>query len=210
MQDENNIDAEDGLNSESLSNIEETTSEIKSVVEDSTVDYYDASKSLKENLEVFFTKYRKSKLKHVPKLVSEFKGKEAEVMAYLNYKYVTKVNALVKGEPVPSFGSKRKVSELDSSLDFMDDQLNDTPKKSKKGLIIGIIAVLVLALVGWFFVKPMLSGDHKEDAVHEEVENNVETTVEEPEIKVEDIEEHLESANTAEDSAAMIERMLGE
>ncbi len=59
---------------------------------------YNENISFEENLTTFFKKYRKSKLKLVPKIVEQFKGKEKEVFNHLHYKYVSRVQDIINGK----------------------------------------------------------------------------------------------------------------
>lgn len=79
-------------------------SAMKTEIEPLPAKYYDPSKSFKTNLEEFFTKNRKSKLKHIAAIVEKFEGREEEVMRYLYYKYVVKPISIINGQK-PSFRS---------------------------------------------------------------------------------------------------------
>lgn len=168
--------------------------------------YFDDSKSFEENLTDFFQKHRRSKLKHVPALVEKFTGKEEQVMEYLNYKYVTRVNAIIRGEK--SSFSRNKTTQPSGH----ENTEATAKKKGKAGLIILIVVIVLAALIGGYFFLGSSGGHTEEDEAesveHVQEENN--TPTEESTASSNEIHEHLEKAGTAEDSIALIEKMLEE
>ena len=185
---------------------EELVSETPEPIEQSNY-YFDDSKSFEQNLTDFFQKHRRSKLKHVPALVEKFTGKEERVMEYLNYKYVTKVNAIIRGEK--SSFSRNKATQISGN----ESAGASTKKKSNTGLIILIIVIVLGAIAGGYFLWGYLSSHSEENGTEavEQVQEENNATPEEsstPNESSNEIQEHLEKAVSAEDSIALIEKML--
>lgn len=68
---------------------------------------YDTSKSFEQNLSDLFSRFRKSKLKLIPKIVKEFKGREQEAFDYLHYKYVVWPESLLNKTSLPLYSESK-------------------------------------------------------------------------------------------------------
>ncbi len=170
-------DFNDDLNEQELQNIEENIAE---QLPQNNHYYFDQSQSFLDNLTAFFKKYRPGKIKHAKALAKEYKGQEEEVLDYLYYKYVTRVNALVNKKRIPPFrpgerlaprigdtqidntsrrltpGPRKVMTDLpEGNHESFEEHLDDSTTKPKKsGVLKWLILVLIigtLAALGYFF-----------------------------------------------------------
>lgn len=110
------------------------------------------SAEFEAKLTEFFSQHKESKLKLVPRIVEEFKGKEAQVLQHLHNKYVL---GLVTEKPVKAPKAKAEGKSADTAK---APASGDKPKSKKKLIIIIVVAVVVVALgvVGFLFKDKIL------------------------------------------------------
>lgn len=111
-----------------------------------------SKEDFEEQLVSFFTKHRKSKLKFVPEIVKNFSQNQAEVMDYLNYKYVRRVEAIINNSSAGGF-----VRSAEGAVDNVVTEVKEK-SKSKLGLIIGVVVVLLVLAAAAYFFKDKLMG----------------------------------------------------
>jgi len=199
---------------EELMNIEENIAE---QLPSNSNYYYDDSKSFKDQLTEFFTKYRPGKLKHVKALVKEYKGQEEQALDYLYYKYVTRVEAIVAKKRIPQYIPGQRLAVRIGGEPFIGRKLVDlegqnsaegisftegaSSVKKKKGLLYGLVVLVILLALFFLFKDKIMGGSHEDHSSNEKVEEVLNS-----EEKIS--KESLEHATTVEDSVALIEKIL--
>lgn len=127
------------------------------------------SAQFEKELTDFFNKYQKSKLRFVARIVNEFQGHEAEVLEHLHNKYVLKITPEKKkksGKKKSSGAAANTITDGhgghgETKTEAIES--GEKPKKSKKWLIITIIAIIVLGGGGtavWMFKDKLFGGGH--------------------------------------------------
>lgn len=189
---------------------EEALLELEGVMPHAQIEYskrvssvYDDSKSFEQNLHDLFSRYRKSKLKYIPKIVREFKGREQEAFDYLYYKYVLQVDALMNRSDISD--SKLFISSKHDSLP-KTSQVQIKRKKNNQSSIIWILvsvaAILLVSGILWYFLS------RQED--HSSTPSNTPSASTAGMGIIESSQEKLKTALSKEDSIRIIEQALDE
>lgn len=115
-------------------------------------------------LNEFFTKHKPSKLRHVAKIVSKFKGQEEFVLEHLNNKYVLGIPTV----KTKKTAGHKSAEGHDSGHGHAQIEETGAKPKSKKKLIIIIVVVLVVVLgaVGFMMKDKLFGGGHSKEAEH--------------------------------------------
>ena len=155
------------------------------------------SSEFEAKLNEFFTQHKESKMKLVPRIVEEFKGKESIVLEHLHNKYVLKIVA----EKPKKSAHKAEAAHSETShpaAPSAEAKPNPIAIGSKKKLIIIIAVVVVVAGLGvlGFLMKDKFLGKHEEPAKTEAGAGETKAEAEQPK------QETAPAAETKKDSAS--------
>lgn len=157
-----------------------------------------AKREFKVELSNFFSEHNPKKLKFVTKIVERFSGREEIVMAHLRAKYS---HGQVPKRKRASSPEGAAVAEAAKAPGKKEQVQGKGKKSSKKILVIGIAAVVLIALcaVGYLF-KDKILGKHEKAAEQPKKEQVKEAVV--TETKEEAAKPEEEKAAVAADSTA--------